>query len=365
MLRIPELDSVRGAAVLIVLVHHLHLRTGTHLDWLLEHGWMAVDLFFILSGYLITTIIISNQTNAEFFRSFYIRRSLRIWPIYYLSILALLALPLVWHAAPQFQPRSLLQYLTFTQEAPLYWSTEPHAHPLLGHFWSLAVEEQFYLIWPLVVAVIGRRGIVPAGLGLIGLAIAARSVGFHRHLLISRCDALAAGAILAVLTAHVLHGRRRSVLVMAFAATVLASLLTFAAAVVFVDRSIIFQDSMLMFVTPCLFGLLGLVICLQGHPHLAGLRTRALCYCGTISYGLYVYHWIIYLIFDRAIPDSSHTLWATVLKVALSFLIAVLSWRFLERPILSLKDRFGYRHADGDRPSTAGSVGPAPTRLSA
>ena len=360
MRRIPELDSIRGAAVLIVVVHHLYLTTGTRVDWVLEHGWMAVDLFFVLSGYLITTIIITNDNNVEFFRSFYVRRSLRIWPIYYLSILALLLLTLDWSGVPQFQLRSLLHYLTFTQEAPLYWSTEFHSYPLLGHFWSLAVEEQFYLFWPLLVVVVGRKGIIPAGLGLIALAVAARSAGYHRHLLISRCDSLAAGAILAVLTAYCQERRRKPFLIIGFATAALASLLTFVAYAVFVDRSIIHQDSMLMFVTPFLFGLLGIVICLQGHPLLAALRNRVLCYCGTISYGIYVYHWVIYLIFDRAMPGTSRTLWATTLKLALSLLIAVLSWNFIERPILNLKNRFGYSRAyrEGRRPQ--GSVDSLP-----
>ena len=310
--RIPELDAIRGAAVLIVIVHHLYLTTGTRWDWFLEHGWMAVDLFFLLSGYLITTIIITHDSGTKFFRSFYVRRSLRIWPIYYLSLLTILLLTFVWSGAPPFAPGSLLRYLTFTQETPLYWSAAAHSHPLLGHFWSLAVEEQFYLFWPLIVVIVGRKGMIPACLALIGLAIAARCAGLHRHLLISRCDALAGGAMLAMLT---LHGRKSVLPVLGFAAVILASLLSLVSYAVFVDRSILHQDALLLFVTPSLFGLLGMVICLQGHPLLAVLRNRALCYCGTISYGIYVYHWIIYLILDRAVPESSRTLWATAPQV--------------------------------------------------
>ncbi len=365
MRRIPELDSIRGAAVLIVVVHHLYFTTGTRLDWLLEHGWMAVDLFLVLSGYLITNIVISHAPNAEFFRSFYVRRSLRIWPIYYLSILAVLLLSLVWSGAPRFSLQSLLHCLTFTQETPLYWSSEAQTHPLLGHFWSLAVEEQFYLFWPLLVVVVGRKGIIPACLALIGLAVASRAAGFHRHLLIARCDSLAAGALLAVLTAHCqTHGRRRARLTMGFAAVALGSILGLAAYATFVDRSILHRDSLLAFVTPFVFGSFGMVICLQGHPLLAILRNRALCYCGTISYGIYVYHWVIYLILDRAMPGSSRTPGVIALKLGLSLLIAVLSWNFIERPILNLKDRFKYGRAGGQRyrrTSSPANLSPLPT----
>ena len=342
MRRIPELDAIRGIAVLVVVVHHLHFMTGTRLNWFLEHGWMAVDLFFVLSGFLITSIIIANDNDMAFFRSFYVRRSLRIWPIYYLSVLAILLLPVVWSAAPTFEKWSLLRYLTFSQETPLYWSAEAHSHPLLGHFWSLAVEEQFYLFWPLLVVVIGRRGIIPASVGLIGIAIAARTAGFHRHLLFSRCDALAAGAILASLTANRQALLRRPHLLIGFAAIAVGSLVTLAAYARFVDGSIIHQDALLTFVTPMLFGGLGLVICFQGHPRLSVLRNRLLCYVGTISYGIYVYHWLIYLILDRAMPGSSRTLWMTALKLALSLLVAVLSWNLIEQPFLNLKNRFGY-----------------------
>ena len=257
-----------------------------------------------------------------------------------------------WHysgAAPQFQPTTLLRYLTFTQETPLYISAESHSHPLLGHFWSLAVEEQFYLFWPLLVVLVGRKGIVPAAVALIGLAVVARTSGFHRHLLISRCDALAAGAILAVLTEHRQEFHRKQFLLIAgFSATALASLVMLMAHARWVDASIIHQDSLLIFVTPILFGLVGLVICFQGQPFMIVFRIRLLCYLGTISYGIYVYHWIIYLIVDRAIPESSRTLWATALKLAASLFVAVLSWRFIEQPILNFKNRFRYGRAGGE-----------------
>ena len=162
MRRVAELDSLRGLAALTIIVYHLWFMHVPQLS-------TAVDLFFVLSGFLITTIILDNEATEGFLVTFYVRRSLRIWPIYYLSLLALVLLnPFL----PTPEPMDgLPYYLTYTQKLPLYWAgVEPPFSSAFEHTWTLAVEEQFYLLWPALVCLLGRRWLVPLGLALVASA---------------------------------------------------------------------------------------------------------------------------------------------------------------------------------------------------
>src|SRR5579883_2068808 len=166
---IPELDALRGLAALVVVVYHLRSHK-------IVFGWAAVDLFFVLSGFLITTIILSNTLGGQFFKGFYARRSLRIWPIYYLSLLAF-ALINPFLPRPYAISDALPYYLTYTQNVHYYWSdTGPFLRPF-GHTWTLAIEEQFYLIWPLLIFLVGRRFVIPLTVIVTLAATAALAAG--------------------------------------------------------------------------------------------------------------------------------------------------------------------------------------------
>jgi peptidoglycan/LPS O-acetylase OafA/YrhL len=160
---IPALDGIRGLAILAVLATHAVPRVadvgaGRWWNQVLESGAFGVDLFFVLSGYLITGILLDTRDKPEYFRNFYARRFLRLFPVYYLY-LGLLAL-----ALPPFHR---MIHLHMPEYAGSWWwyllylcNLKPgHAahDPYLGHFWSLAVEEQFYLVWPAVVLLFRRR----------------------------------------------------------------------------------------------------------------------------------------------------------------------------------------------------------------
>ena len=125
--RIPELDGLRGIACLVILVYHLKAQ-------IVPIGWMAVDLFFVLSGYLITTILLSARGKRFALGEFYIRRAQRIWPVYYLTILALAAASR-WLPEP-CRMAGLPYYLTFTENVPSLWSSRASEFsPYLTHFW--------------------------------------------------------------------------------------------------------------------------------------------------------------------------------------------------------------------------------------
>ena len=147
--RVLELDGLRGLACLTILAYHIRPAA-------VPYGWTSVDLFFVLSGYLITAILVRHRGSPGLLKSFYARRGLRIWPIYYLTIVVLVILG-PWLPRPTSW-NGLGYYLTYTQNIPRYWSGRvPAFSPYLNHFWTLANEEQFYIVWPILVITLGRR----------------------------------------------------------------------------------------------------------------------------------------------------------------------------------------------------------------
>ena len=195
MRRIPELDGLRGIAILMVLVHHTEFAL-VHAPWLAHRLWLGVDLFFVLSGFLITEILLRRPTGRGFVRNFYVRRALRIWPAYYLLLLV------VWlFGAPLFGEAlrwgPLFYHLSFTQCVPFAPGYLAY-HPALRSTWSLAVEEQFYLVWPPLTLWLRRQALAVLLAAIVLVAIIARAEGGWLHQLVTRGDALALGSLLAL-----------------------------------------------------------------------------------------------------------------------------------------------------------------------
>src|SRR4051794_20681335 len=160
--RLPALDGFRALAVTLVFIHHLG--GGSHggavlraINEFRKRGWMGVDLFFVLSGFLITGILFDTRNDSHFFSRFYARRSLRILPLFYLVAAVLLALTPIFNYQWHWLQLTFLAYignLFGNYDFSLYEvlsSSHPNAKIFLGHIWSLCVEEQFYLLWPFVV----------------------------------------------------------------------------------------------------------------------------------------------------------------------------------------------------------------------
>lgn len=366
MRRVPELDALRGLASLIILLLHARVFEGVAILGTLwaGFGWGGVDLFFVLSGYLITSIILRSGSQSGFLRSFYARRGLRIWPIYYLLMLGVIAvnLALPTHPIPM---QGMPQYLTYTQGIPAYWGSEsPGQLEWLGHTWTLAIEEQFYLVWPFLVLLVPRRRLIPTCLAIALFSMIIRSswpnriasfldLGIHfpaaaQWLLLGRIDGFALGGLLAVLMTDprttTLRRRRFERL---FAGIALA------AAVYLVTCSLAFSKipaapSMTTLVS---FGVVGLVLLNAGSHRLRFLRWSWLCYLGLISYGLYLLHPIVFELFHLSRPWFGSRAWlVSPLMLLASLAVAILSWHLIEQPILRFKDRFGY---NDNRPKTA------------
>ena len=348
MRRVPELDAIRGLAAILVVAHHYWMS-------LIPFGWIAVDLFFVLSGYLITSIILKDRDSDHFLRTFYVRRSLRIWPIYYLALLGLVLVnPLL--RAPY--PMDGLPYqLVYLQNIQRYWfAPPPPFNPYFSHSWTLAIEEQFYLIWPALVLVCGRRRLIPLTLASLALPVAARAWGYPETILLGRCDGLALGGLLAALLADPDWLRRhagRFRLVVALAAPALLALLAWVMAGLGGTRALAAwpwaRSLMFLAINLFFFTIVALIVDQAGRPVLRPLRHRWLCYLGQISYGIYLYHYLVLMVAVEAARRLGlrEGRWMGLVCLPACLGVAALSWEFLERPLLALKDRFRY----GRKPS--------------
>jgi peptidoglycan/LPS O-acetylase OafA/YrhL len=218
LVRIPALDGVRGLAILLVILfHHTLMRPAMPFDRVYVNvarlGWSGVDLFFVLSGFLITGLLLDSKGEPHYFRNFYARRTLRIFPLYYAFLFfTLYVAPWLWPGAPLDQMAR--EAMAESSEA-WYWlygsnllfaRDENFGHPNLAVTWSLAIEEQFYIVWPAIVALTRRRALAWTCGALIMAAVGLRLwltlSGAHwvvaYVLPVCRMDALAAGALVAI-----------------------------------------------------------------------------------------------------------------------------------------------------------------------
>ncbi|MHC5537469.1 acyltransferase family protein [Singulisphaera rosea] len=368
MRRIRELDGLRGLAALTVVGFHLSPQ-------LLPYGWAAVDLFFVLSGFLITSIVLSQMDEPHFLRTFYIRRGFRIFPIYYLTLLLLVVLE-----HPNL--RQWLPFAFYVQNAPFY--LEPVSS--LGgkifspswldmdHTWSLAVEEQFYLIWPGLLLLVGRCRLRPIALGCILGSIVARLLGYPHSLLITRCDGLALGALLATMGNREASHDDPRVRVFDWrwlyvSAAVLVALLGVLAFGWWTGRyqlplSYLLEAPAIEVLAVGLISLLivAIVVEFSGRQALAPLRWKPLRGLGTISYGVYLYHFPIIHYTFAVLPRATPGYWMVGMVISLTATLAlsILSWHLVESPILKLKDRVAYDRAPITEPRPSGSFSDAP-----
>jgi peptidoglycan/LPS O-acetylase OafA/YrhL len=330
--RIPELDAVRGLAILMVLsIHLLHV----------PGGWIGVDIFFVLSGFLITNILVRTLGSPTYYRRFYRRRTFRILPIfcivYVLGLLSLKSLRESWWV-----------YAYLADFAGFF--TGPH-EPAFEHTWSLAVEEQFYLVWPVVVALLPKRQLVVAATAALAGAIAMRLV-FVAHgaagivyafPIFLRCDGLLVGALLALLSTS----RTGRATITKFAPRVaLAS----AAAVLLlaVTKNMSFSHPTgwnavlaLPSISVGSAAFIWMAITRQSSILTSVLNWRWLCGLGTISYGVYLYHMPILEFIQRSGWGSGNdgVFLVALICGAVVLAVSTLSWVFVERPLIEWNNR--------------------------
>ena len=382
--RSPALDGLRGGAILLVLFTHTTVVDPT--NWL-EHvllapmmlGWCGVDLFFVLSGFLITSILLSTRGSGGYFSTFYARRALRILPLYYvLLVFVLLLLPNVPHpkSAEFATQQHTWSYWAFLSNFKNAWEGD-FGHPMLAVTWSLAIEEQFYLLWPVVVMLLGERGLrwfcpllVVGSLAFrwnLATEFDASPVALYT-LTPCRLDGLAIGAWLAALVRGGLRVERRTGSLCLFALACYAAVLFSEIFRPMRPPGQPYEYSLFA----CTFGFT-LLSAASGALLLASLtanessclarllRSRLLCSFGKYSFGIYLLHLPVRAVFrdiffgpggDTSpliafpIVGGSQLLGQVIfypLAIALCWLTGWVSWKVLERPLLQLKSRFPYR----------------------
>jgi peptidoglycan/LPS O-acetylase OafA/YrhL len=364
---LPALDGVRGIAILWVVLHNFsvvdsgtfHSLPGHALAAFLSAGWSGVTLFFVLSGFLITGILLDSQKSPHYFRNFYVRRVLRIFPLYY-TVLAIafllwpLLAPMPSRLAEDAQHQAWLWTYLSNWVMPYDKTTK-----VFPHFWSLAVEEQFYLLWPFLLYRLSPRAVVRLCLGVAVVSLAAREWMTHARFStealytfsVARMDALALGG--AAAAALRVTAWRDALLRAAPKVAAAGGLLLLVTAVV--DRGLPRIGPITLTYGDTLVAVsFTLLVLGAASADLAGLRgawlrpwrSASLATLAKYSYGMYVLHKLLADAFGKPLmaslgPEAESSVVVNLLYLALalfaSLAAAVLSYHLVEQRFLRLK----------------------------
>lgn len=346
-----ELDGVRAIAALMIMFFHFfqNLPTQNHLLFLIKKlavfGQTGVSLFFVLSGFLITRILVNTKHSGSYFSSFYLRRALRIFPLYYLALVIYeFAVPLFRHL-PAASFNQQIWYWVYLQNIAMTFDWK-NSGP--GHFWSLAIEEHFYLFWPLAIYYLNLKKIkITIGLTVLCAFIIKVVMLIHGlsvfTFTLTRMDDLAIGAFLAILEAEAkLTHKNLKTFIGLFGLSALSAITLF---IFFSGEGLdIIQSVKFTVIALVYFSLIAsLIILNKGNWLKKSFQVSLLTYTGRISYGLYVYHPLCYFLVLTYFNAGS-ILINFVMCVALTYIMAGLSYYVYESRFLALKRRFSYNN---------------------
>lgn len=350
----PALDGLRGLAIILVLVYHNFATLNFS-----HFGWLGVDLFFVLSGFLITSIILQDVGKEHWLRNFYVKRALRIFPLYFLALLLLLfLLPLLLTGNNEFAYYQQRKWwlISFLQNWVFIFDP-PQSTGVLNHFWSLAVEEQFYLLWPFAILAIRKvPWLLATILSVLFFTVMIRIVVWNQQLssfpyysfyTFTRIDGICIGCAVA-LVRHWQPGllsRMKAPIVFFF------GVLNFG--FFFVNRLHQFSFPFLGMVGYSTFAMLfGLLVYEAVQPERSWVHTifdnAVFRFFGKYSFGIYVWHWPVYVLLETitnkwlsAFLPAPTTLLTSILLSAGAVLISLVSYHLWEHPFLKQKVRFG------------------------
>jgi peptidoglycan/LPS O-acetylase OafA/YrhL len=377
------LDGLRGVAILAVMLFHQITATGGYgadawitrkIIGLAVNLWTGVDLFFVLSGFLITGILRRAREQPSYFKNFYMRRALRIFPLYYAALVVIFVL---LPRLPELQTPAVQRVFDaqgwlwgYSEDLAILVHNEDFFDPdplWVGHFWSLAVEEHFYLVWPLVVYLCRRRTLIGVSLALIVATPLARGVMLALHgdmamiytQTFSRTDQLAMGGLVAILAEDWSAERLARHARVAIAAAVTTIVLAMA-----IQRGPLWWGHWTALVpgfSALGLGAAGLVVFAtapRANPLQRVLRAPVLRAFGKYSYGAYVFHVPMQPVYLRLFPPGKLGALAAglghagsrlfgllafaALALALTMGLAAASFHLFERPFLRLKRFFEY-----------------------
>jgi peptidoglycan/LPS O-acetylase OafA/YrhL len=377
--RISTLDGLRGIAVLLVLLMHFtpdYLMNNRALEWfkkLLQAGWIGVDLFFVLSGFLITRILLREKGAPNYFKNFYARRALRIFPLYFVTLFIFIhIIPLLGmgsiHEVNEVQSMQIWQWLYLTNFGLWLHGSRGFSAGFVEfrHFWSLAVEEHFYIVWPAVVLLCNPRQLRIVCLSLMTIALLIRvgyycasspvhSANYFYVLTFCRFDALAAGAFIAALLGNATTKDLRSVLRN-------ARLIQLAIALILIISAYwmkglwsgsAFMKTIGFTLVAIGFGALLVDWTLSDESAIQKRigNSSMLGFFGKYSYGLYIIHGVIGPALNFVFPVETwleclsewpllRMLSLLLVKIGICIPIAMISWFVLENRFMALRRHF-------------------------
>jgi peptidoglycan/LPS O-acetylase OafA/YrhL len=358
--RIPALDGLRGLAVIVVILSRYQIYPLAPDGWferlwvgLVSLGYAGVDLFFVLSGFLITSILIRHRDSERRFSSFYARRALRILPLYYaLCFIVMVVMPAIGRGPEGGEP---IYNILFLQNFKGLLDSPQHA--FLGPTWSLAIEEQFYLIWPFLIWMLGPARAFYVIVAAVAATVLCRAGlylnGFPVEKIylwsITRLDGIGLGSILAIAWAE----RDRYARVLQFLRRQLTASATALMAIVVISAlmphaSFLAFEPGMMLVGFLLVALVctGMVLAALENPSFAAKFSAApLRSCGRYSYAMYLIHTPVLITLGEVVRSRPLNI---ALSLIATYVLAALSWHLFESRILSLGRFFAY-----DRPKGA------------
>lgn len=342
-----NLDGLRGIAAMMVLVFHFfsypisnYIETDIF-KRLTEFGQHGVSLFFVLSGFVITRILLNTKGDKKYFKRFYWKRTLRIFPLYYLFLLVF------YYLVPVFTDG--VYYSTISQQIPFffylqnfYWLTGLDQYGP-GHYWSLAVEEHFYLIWPLIVFVFPIKYLKHIIFGIIICIIPLKllflemGIDINKNTL-TRFDQILLGAILSLMEFYKIFENNKTKCIRIFILLFLSMgalgvvIYTYSASYPFLKNIFKYNILGILF-----FVIIGYLIILPSQKKINRiLESSILQYLGKISYGIYVWHVFVLIVFKNVIVEIIviDLLWVSIITI----IMAHFSFKYFEQYFLKYKN---------------------------
>ncbi|WP_018343026.1 acyltransferase family protein [Cytophaga aurantiaca] len=366
---IVELDGIRGLAVLLVIIFHFlnqPILSNNSFDHFFKElfaiGWVGVDLFFVLSGFLITRILLNTKSGSNYFISFYYKRTLRIFPLYYLYLILIFFIiyPILFNRVSEFEQSKML--LTEQSQA-WFWLYLSNIKQVmdgtffgggLGHLWSLSIEEQFYILWPCIVYFSSIRSLKMISWTLIAAALLLRIyLGLSEVdpeviyvFTLTRMDALIMGALVAVFISEheeinyhivkkILLGLALSTisLIYVFGPSSGKHLLVYTigytlTAMTFSMLILLTQSSNTFILRPI-------------------FRSSFLVFFGKYSYAIYIFHplvrqFMLKIVGEPKVIFGLQTFWSIgfiILNISITVVVALISWNLFEKWFLKFKDK--------------------------
>lgn len=347
----PAIDGLRAFSFLIVFFFHAGVPG-------MKFGWGGVTIFFAISGFLITGILLRNKSKNAYFKSFFIRRSLRIFPLYYLTVLTLFTG--VWLRFPEVSG-ALIYLVTYTQNYFYYEMTSFPYMDLLAHTWTLAIEEQFYIIWPFFIYFINAKYLKFLFPTIIIFSVVFRTFGielfkYNYINLLSQLDSLVIGAMLALLLFNQISIKRLK-LIMKF--SLLMGIIGIFTTLIYLSRiyslalGTTFMEiggkvdylhnklgvNLFFFISLIALGLI--ILCITENNYVYRIfNNSVLKHLGKISYGMYLFHYPILIILRTYVSQNVFIL--CVLGFLITYLISILSFKTIELYFNRLKTKFTY-----------------------